>query len=212
MSAVVVHPDHLVYLPGFLSGPEAAALVDVLERTPVVPTESHDATRAFAFTAPVADGTVVEGRREAAAGWPVWDGAGPAQGAPLPAPLDELAGKVGRALTHLGDPALGDPATDLSFSSVYVDRYPPGGTFFPHTDRACYGPVVAGVSVGPATSRLVFQVDGDVRAETILEPGSLYAFAGSLRAEPCTHEVVDVTALRFGITYRTPAVSHRASR
>ena len=212
MSAVVVHTDHLVYLSGFLSGPEAAALVDILECTPVVPTTCHDATQAIAFAAPVADGAIGEGRREAAAGWPVWDGTGPAQGAPLPAPLDNLGRKVGRALADLADSALGDPTTDLSFSSVYVDRYPPGGSFFPHTDRACYGPVVAGVSVGPASSRLVVRVDGHVRAETTLEPGSLYAFAGSLRAEPCTHKVVDVTALRFGITYRTPAAGHRTVR
>ena len=204
MIADVEHPDRFVYLPGFIGPDRNAELVRFLEQVPVLAPAQHDPARQFAFTSPIADGTVVQGRREAAAGWPVWDGTAPIRGAAMPAPLQDLAAEAGRSLLGLADEHLGEAAA-LTFTSVYADRYPPSGTFVPHSDRACYGPTVAGVSLGRGTCRMVFRRDGEVLLDAMLEPGSLYAFSGLLREAPTTHEIIEVDDLRFGVTYRSPA-------
>lgn len=204
MTATVVHPDRFVYVPAFIGPDRNAELVRFLEQVPVLAPEQHDPARQFAFTSPIADGTVVQGRREAAAGWPVWDGTAPIHGAAMPAPLQDLAADAGRALIDLADEQLGEAAA-FAFTSVYADRYPPSGTFVPHTDRACYGRTVAGVSLGRGACRMVFRRDGEVLVDAVLEPGSLYAFSGLLREAPSTHEIVEVEDLRFGVTYRSAA-------
>jgi hypothetical protein len=203
--AALLHPDRLVYLPDAVDQATNDHLVRFLEGVPVVSATAHRPGAAFAFTSPIVDGTPVEGRREACAGWPVWDGGGPVRGVAIPEPLLDLAQEVQRALAALDDPGLGDPRSSLTFSSVYADRYPPGGTFFPHTDRSCYGSTIAGVNLGRGRCRIVFRCGEGVLAEAVLEPGSIYAFAGQLRAAPCTHEIVEVDAVRFGVTYRSPA-------
>lgn len=202
MAFELVHPSLLGYEPRFLSASEQKKLLAFLESVPVVEPEQRDVTSTFAFSAPQAGAVVVTGRREAAAGWPVWADTRPVFGVDMPAPLAALAARVDGALGefHAVRAATGPPLP--RFTSVYADRYPLGGSFFPHTDRDCYGPVVAGVSVGPGSCRITFASDGVVDVDHLLEPGSLYVFAGRLRAAPCVHSVSDVTDLRFGVTYR----------
>lgn len=203
MALKVLHSDLLVYEDGFLSNDEHDALLEWLDRVPTNPSAGHDVTATFAFASPTAGATRVRHRREAAAGWPVWTDGGPGRGVAMPPSLAQLASSVhGRLVDQLtAREALPDPV--LPFTSVYVDRYPPGGSFVPHTDRRCYGPLVAGVSVGPGSCVLEFTSEADRPIIAKLVPRSLYAFAGGLRREPCTHAVRDVTDLRYGITLRS---------
>lgn len=201
----LIHSDGFLYVPGFLDQAAQGRLVRYLDTVPVVEPGTVDVTRQFAFCAPSADGTVVRERREAAAGWPVWTGSEPEFGVQLPSILAQLADQAGGCLASLKHPEAAGPS--LAFSSVYVDRYQLGGSFVPHTDRACYGPVVGGVSVGPGSCRMTFRSGGEVQLAQSLEPGGLYAFFGSLRSEPCTHEIDLVTGVRYGISLRTPAAA-----
>jgi len=162
----------------------------------------------FAFFAPLVDGVRVAGRIEARAGWPVWDGHGPAPGAPMPPELETLAASVtDRLQTADGLRTPTSPAPN-AFTSVYVDRYPAGGKFVAHTDRDIYGPVVAGVSIGPGSCTLTFLFEGKPVFEHELRPRSLYAFAGRLRAAPCLHQVTGVSDVRFAISFRYAATGH----
>lgn len=206
MSEPLRHPDALAYLPGFLDSDRQAELERFLDAVPEVAPGHQEPAVAFTFTSPVVEGhVVVADRREAAAGWPVWSGSGPAVGVELPGPLKDLAREVGQCLTPLLPNLAGVLPDDLAFSSVYVDRYDAGGAFVAHTDRHCYGPVVAGVSIGPGECRITFRERAEVVFQQHLAPGSLYAFAGRLRRSPCTHEIGDVDGRRYGLTLRTSA-------
>jgi hypothetical protein len=198
----ILHPDCFVYKADFITSSDHAALVDFLGTVPVMASEDRDIRQQFAFTSLVFDGVVVTGRLEAAAGWPVWMDARPGRGVDMPAPLSDLASRISEDLVSTRALWLAARCPSTPFSSVYVDRYPPGGSFVAHTDRSCYGPVIAGVSLGKGTCQLSFDLpDGTVFAQR-LSPGSLYAFTGSLRYPPCAHRVDHVSALRFGVTFR----------
>lgn len=194
------------YVPDFLELESSDDLTAFLDGVPRVEQGAHDGTRQFAFTRPRVDGTTVTGRYEAAAGNPVWTGSVGAPGVAIPAPLVALAKTVsGRLRADRGGEPLFSDHVALRFTSVYVDRYETGGAFVAHADRPCYGPVVAGVSVGTGACRLTFRLDGEAVYRRTLAPGSLYAFTGILREPPCTHEVDSVTGLRYGVTFRTAA-------
>jgi hypothetical protein len=208
----LVHPSLLGYRPGFLSSQEQRDVLGFLESVPVVEPEQRDVTSAFAFSAPRAGAIVVQGRREAAAGWPVWADGGPVSGVAVPGPLAALAERVGTTLGAEASVVDCAGAELPPFTSVYADRYPVGGSFFPHTDRDCYGPVVAGVSVGPGSCRITFECEGAVEVDQVLEPGSLYVFAGRLRDIPYVHRISEVTDLRFGVTYRSASTAAEATR
>ena len=90
------------------------------------------------------------------------------------------------------------------FTSVYVDRYPTGGTFVQHTDRDIYGPVVAGISLGQGSCRMTFKTPAE-NLEFTLHPRSLYVFAGQLRHAPVTHGIDQVSGERYAVTFRTAA-------
>lgn len=205
MALRLAHPSLLGYDPGFLPEAEHDELLLYLASVPIVDFEARDVRATFAFVTPRAGATVVEGRWEAAAGSPVWTGAGPVRAVAIPDPLAALAARVDHRLAAEG--ALWSEAATAPqpFTSVYVDRYPPGGSFFPHTDRDCYGSVVAGVSIGAGSCRIAFETERATDASQVLEPGSLYVFSGRLRAAPCEHRIADVSDVRYGISLRFAA-------
>ena len=199
----VAEIDRAYYLPDFLSVEEDRALVDYLRTVPERDPAHYDPVHEFAFAHPVYDGEVVLERAEAAAGEPIWFDGRPVRGTPLTPALAALRDRAQDVLRSSGDPDL-TRLTEVPFTSVYVDHYEEAGTFVPHVDRDCYGPVVLGVSAGPGRARLGFMHrDGTPPARSIrLEPRSLYAFCGPVRWEPWLHHVGDVTGTRFGISYR----------
>jgi len=205
---VVDRIDTAYHIADFLSADEDRALVAYLAGVPQRAHEAYDPVHEFAFAHPVYDGEVVLGRSEAAAGEPIWFGGRPVQGTPLPEPLADLRDRAQDALRTSGHTEL-ERLAEAPFTSVYVDRYEAGGLFVPHVDRNCYGPIVVGVSAGPGEADLGFvHRTGELAPMSIpLAPRSLYAFCGAVRWEPWLHHVADVTANRFGITYRQPAVA-----
>lgn len=206
-----LHPRFLAGEDDFLDADEHRRLAAFLRSVPTVPSGGRPSPSSFAFAAPTVESTVVSGRAEAAAGCPVWTADGPGSGAALPLPLAELAGRVSDHLAGEHDlwRAAGTPAR--RFTSVYVDRYLAGGSFVPHVDRDCYGPVVAGVSVGPGSCLLSFRSGGRTAVGHVLHPGSLYVFSADLRRPPFTHAISSVTDLRFGVTFRFTAAGPDAT-
>lgn len=199
------HAGELIYLERFLSGRQNDDLVSFLDQVPRNAAETNSYTE-FSFIRPVYDGSPIDSREEACAGSPVADAEGrPAFGAQLPGPLLELSRKVTTTLFEAGlDPTVG--ADELTFTSVYADRYPPGGFFVPHTDRQWYGPLVAGVSAGGGSCSLTFSSgDGGESFTVRLAPGSMYAFYGAVRRPPWVHAIHEVTGVRYGVTFRTAA-------
>lgn len=201
--------DEIWYQPDFLDDTAESELLGVLEEVPDRPFEERDPRTAFAFTQLVIDGESVVGRREAAAGHPVWFDGRARAGLPMLPIFDALARRAERWLAELVPRS---PTLSLSpLTSVYVDRYPPHGRFVPHQDRGCYGPVVVGISAGPGSCRLRFAHSDEMATsvDIVLAPRSLYAFFGPIRWEPWTHEVVDTTDVRYGVTFRSPAAKRR---
>lgn len=190
--------DGFLYLPDFLSAAENSLLVERLLAVPTKPEGSFDRRGEFAFRFPVYDGFEVRTRREAAAGFPIWVG-GAVQGPLIPEFLDDLRQHVEEAL--LGQPLPGSVRAPLS--SVYVDRYEPGGSFAVHTDRHCYGEMVVGVSAGDGKGVLHFEHEGSTGRNHRIEPRSLYAFYGAIRYEPWRHGFRNTTGTRFAITFRS---------
>jgi len=199
----------LLYLEDALARDLADSLLGWLDATPLVEGAPLLA-QSFCFSPPVIAGQQVAGRAEARCGTPVWDGTGPAAGPPIPEELTtvlDLANTQLESIEQLWS-AAGEAPRPLT--SIYVDRYPTGGHFVPHVDRAIYGPVIAGLSVGPGSCRLRFLRGGLVLREQVLAPRSLYAFTGALRWAPVEHEVVEVRDLRYGITMRAGALGGSA--
>jgi hypothetical protein len=192
------------YLPGFIARNEERELRRRFDSMPIAGERGHDPRSSFAFTHVFVDGREVQGRLEACAGWPIWYEAGAARGQELTPELAVMAARV-RASVR-------DAFGDADFTSVYVDKYPVGGSFVPHVDRDIYGPVVAGVSVGSGTAELCFSDETNREREVVLklEPRSLYAFGQSLRRHPWRHEIRDVSDVRYGVTFRSPDLPHSA--
>ncbi|MGH9124718.1 MAG: alpha-ketoglutarate-dependent dioxygenase AlkB [Acidimicrobiales bacterium] len=201
--------DLFAYDQDFLPAGQHAELLAFLQAVPRVTPEARAAATSFVLAPPVADGTTVAGRLEGAAGQPVWTGVRPGVGVAIPPLLARLATMVNRSLGEANLWArAGEPPAP--FSSVYVDRYPRSGTFMAHTDRDCYGAVVVGVSIGPGSCTMHFEIEGQAIAFA-LHPGSLYVFAGSLRRPPYTHRVDSVSDERFGVTFRSTARAQSAA-
>lgn len=190
----------LWYQAGFLSESEERSILAQLEAVPVRPFDCHDPRLEFAFTQLVINGHAVTGRLEAAAGAPIWWGDSAVAGTPLPGWSIELSSRCERWV----DRVLPGKSRGR-FSSMYVDRYDPGGTFASHTDRSCYGPIIAGISVGPGNSTLRFSncSDQEQSVEIHLQPRSVYAFTGTVREPPWEHEIIGVTDTRYAVTFRT---------
>jgi len=208
----IVSPSHVgtfVLLDGFLTADQSISLVSYLDDIAREPSDETSHTK-FAFTRPVFDGAAITSREQACAGWPVADVLqDPVDGAPLPPLLRSLAKAAEHSLLAAG---LADlvPTTELTFTSVYVDRYLPGGYFVPHTDREWYGEVVCGVSAGPGSSRISFREPGDGAGFDVELPArSLYAFLGAVRRAPWVHALGNVDDLRYGITFRTAGREYR---
>lgn len=160
-----------------------------LDTIPVLDWITPGSARGFTFVEPRSDGQRVVGRAEACAGDPVWIDNHASPGPAVPPQLGPLLRLV-------------NAIAQETFTSIYVDRYPPGGRFVAHTDRSCYGAVIAGVSLGTGTSSIKF-TDGDDELLVKLEARSLYRFSGPLRFEPWTHSVDQVTGSRYGVTFRS---------
>jgi len=191
----------LLYIPNAVDHDHADRLQSFLESVPTSPSGTFD-SRTFAFRRLQLDGSPVDSRLEASAGHPVWTGDGYGRGPDVP---DELAGLMRTATEHVVERDFMPDSEFEGFTSVYVDRYECGGSFQPHVDRDGYGPVVAGYSIGPGRALLTFASDVGIIQQIDLEPRSMYAFRGALRAEPVVHSVSGVSDLRFGITFRTAA-------
>lgn len=193
---------HFAYWPEFVAHDERRALEAFLGSVPDRAAAEYDPRREFAFSHPMYDGTMITSRAEAAAGGPVWLEGEATEAVAIPPLLASLGVRVAATF-----PELPLSASAAQLTSVYVDRYPAGGLFVPHTDRNSYGPAIAGVSVGPGTSVLEFlRPDrSDEPTGVTLRPGSLYVFFGEIREAPWLHRLVSVTDRRFGITYRSAA-------
>jgi alkylated DNA repair dioxygenase AlkB len=135
-------------------------------------------------------------------------------------PLLGDASAVVRSLDLASQARLG-PA---GFTSLYVDRFAPGGRFVPHADRDIYGPLVATLSLGaPATVRFTCPDDiiptdepdtgsndrsgdgGPLPVDLRLASGDLYAFWPPMRHAPWVHEVLPVAEPRISVSLRTAA-------
>ena len=186
--------------------PEAEALLDFLNSRPRRDNETADPRGEFAFV--TYDGEEGVAREEAGAGEPIWLGADWGTGVPIPGEMGFLNQRVNRMASNLDLPD-GVAGADRVFTSVYVDRYLPSGGFFPHTDGDTYGPVIAGVSIGPGTARLAFWPDDETTrpptANWLIEPNSIYFLCGPIRHHPWHHSIREVSDLRYGITWRTRA-------
>ena len=98
---------------------------------------------------------------------------------PLPSWLIELAHQV-RAAASEESKRLLDP--HRPFEQAIINEYLPGQGIAPHTDRDCFGPVVATVSLGSAVDMDFFRdATGDKYVER-LEPCSLVLMRGDARA------------------------------
>jgi len=147
------------------------------------------------------------GRAEAAAGDPIWLGADWGRGVAIPSELlflQESVGSIARDADFEGPLGF---TPNLSFTSAYVDRYLPGGGFFPHTDGDRYGAVIAGVSIGPGSANFTLwngnPDHSSPEVEFTVKPNSIYFFCGPIRHSPWRHAIRRVTDLRYGITWRT---------
>lgn len=199
------------YSADLLSSHDEETLADFLRAVPVVRNERQDLQSMFAFAPARWEGRDLAGRKMAAAGNPIWIDEAPTRGVALPRPLAGLRDRVAEQLLTMNRPgscqldsrAIGD------LTSVYVDWYEVGGELDWHVDRSCYGPVVAGVSVGPGTASLRFVRHDDPRSLRVfkIEPRSLYFFHGAARYEPWRHAVSVDGGSRFGITFRSGLVS-----
>lgn len=192
------------YVDDFLGPRELSDLTSALDSLPVVTPEERADAESLVLAPPIFDGAHVQGRLEGAAGWPIWRDGSPFVGPALPHFLALLADDV---LSRLDGERFWAAAgvRRRPFTSVYVDRYPKDGHFVPHTDRSCYDAVVAGVSGGVGTCRLMFTEPGGQEHSFTLRPGSLYAFTGPLRQEPWTHEVDRVDGVRYAVSMRAAA-------
>jgi len=188
----------LLYLDHFVDEDSRRELETALDQLPVVPAGDPRRFDQLALSHPVIDEVVVTGRLEGAAGHPVWR-----QGATVGPPVPAFLKALGRLASDAIETMTGERH---DFTSVYVDRFDAGGYFVPHTDRACYGPLVAGISLGDASCMLRFEKpDTDRRFHTELRPGSLYAFSGEIREPPWLHSTSGARARRWVVTFRTAA-------
>jgi hypothetical protein len=210
-AVTLIAPDaapYFLYAPHGLSDADAGDLAGYLVTVPDRSANSHDPVREFAFVTYADERRGGRGREEASAGDPIWLGDGWGAGAAMPEPIARLRRRVEAVAASVDFAPLLGSQPRLDFTSVYVDRYLPGGGFYPHADGAeSYGPVIAGVSVGPGTATFGLWSDedaaGPAAAEFSLEPNSLYFLSGPIRYTPWQHAIYDVKALRYGITFRT---------
>jgi hypothetical protein len=195
--------DTFLLFEKFVNVSEGRRLEAFLDTVPVDAPGATDPTQRFAFSHPIYDDVIVTGRLEAAAGRPISIGGRLGEGLPMPMPLRTLRDAVEEALRLA---PLAKAETEERLTSMYVDRYDAGGTFVPHTDRDCYGPVIAGVSLGRGTARLTFFGPRSTFDVTV-PPCSLYFFSGPIRSAPWTHAVTSITDRRYAITFRSDARS-----
>lgn len=94
---------------------------------------------------------------------------------PLPAWLDE----VGR---EAGSHSVGSCQPLEPFEQAIVNEYMPGQGIAPHTDRDCFGPVVATVSLSSDVVMDFFGPDGEICSQ-LLQRRSLMLLAGAARAK-----------------------------
>jgi hypothetical protein len=199
------HPEtSIFYVDHFLSRVEHQTLDGALAALPVGTPQERWAADTLMLAPPVSDDVVVQGRLEGAAGWPIWSAGSAVRGPAMPDVLADLARRVGERLATDGFWSSIGSAPE-PFTSVYVDRYPSDGHFVPHTDRDCYGPVVACVSGGVGSCQLHFSEPSGGAVSFTLRPGSLYAFTGPLRHHPWVHSVDGVDGVRYAISMRNAA-------
>ena len=141
------------YRRNAVTADEARVLLEFLDTVPERNDGEADAIPEFVFVRhSIEEGH--PGRAEAAAGDPIWLGTDWGRGVDIPSELVFLRERVGDAARDIDFGGLLGFSPNLSFTSTYVDRYLPGGGFFPHTDGDRYGAVIAGVSVGPGSAKL----------------------------------------------------------
>ncbi len=69
-----------------------------------------------------------------------------------------------------------------NFNNVFSFKYMYGQKVPFHKDRDCFGPVVAGISLGKKSCKLKFKKDeSDIIISARVEPGSLYIMTGPAR-------------------------------
>lgn len=186
--------EQVGYIQEFITPEKEAEVIEYLGSLPVVPYGESDLTSEFAFTHPVYDGYEIT-RAEAGAGTPIWVDGEAGEGVEIPVVLKDLADEISLVEEDLPE-----------FTSVYADRYPIGSVFVPHTDRSCYGPVIAGLSLGAEATLRFTRSDGlGQTIDLTVERRSLYVMRGPLRYDPWEHSVVDVKGLRYSTTFRTAA-------
>ena len=187
-----------IYVEDFLDEDQRWNLEERLDGIPVTSVDDPERDLRLNLAHPLIDGVTVSTRLEGSAGAPVWRSA-VTTGPPMPTFLVDLGRDVRRVVRKL----TGD---DHDFTSVYIDRFDAGGSFVPHTDRACYGPLVAGVSVGASSCLLRFEDPTSGRAFQVqVRPGALYLFCDEIRRPPWVHSTSEVTGRRWVVTLRTAA-------
>ncbi|SRR5260221_2322921 len=120
---------------------------------------------------------------------------------PLPGILNELA-------LHLVSSGVMTTKADQAI----VNEYIPGQGISRHIDAACFGPEIAGVSLG-SSCVMRFRERGRQVLDLFLEPGSVVLMSGPARAS-FTHEIparlkdviegdIHVRGTRVSVTFRT---------
>lgn len=177
------------YAPDAISEKAAADLTAFLDATPRRDYGEFDPKTEFAFVPLTNEESDDVTREEAAAGNPIWVQGDWGDGCPIPDLLVSLRTHVEDAAQTIQFAQTLGFEPDVRFTSVYVDHYQPGGGFFPHTDGAKnYGPVIAGVSVGPGHARFALLTRESVHdrlvADFLIEPRPLYFFCGPSAMSP----------------------------
>jgi len=200
--AVQVAPG-LHVVDEFLGRDLETRALEFLDAVPSVRMEDSDRRNRFEFTRPIFDGEPLRGREEACAGSPVWLREA-TTGVQIPRVIDEIRALVNSHLSL----ALTTMCPEFQWStltSVYVDRYDPNGRFVAHTDRAIYGPIIVGVSVGPGVGTLTFENGLEGCHSARLTPRSMYVMSPPLRDDPWVHSFQLEVGRRYAISFRSPA-------
>lgn len=170
--------EGFIYVPGFLTPPEHAVLLERL--------------RALRY-----DHDVFRGQR-LKRGWAQFGfqyqstGRRLVEAPPLPPFLTRLVETGSTLCSDHVEP----------FNQCIVTHYRTGAGIGWHTDAPRFGEVIMGISLG-APGRMQFRVGRSGRAccEIVLAPGSLYAIHGPVRWQ-YQHRVVPVTQDRWSLTFR----------
>lgn len=93
-----------------------------------------------------------------------------------------------------------DTTADITFNQLIVNEYKNGQKIAPHIDAACFGPVIACISLG-APTKVIFERGLDRKVINVVD-GSMYIMTGGARYL-WKHSISHVGKPRHSLTYRT---------